>query len=243
VIFNGGNGPFQDARVRQAVAFAIKREDVAKAAFYGHASTLGGLPIPSTSSYYNAKLAQFWTYDPARAKQLLAEAGVGNGFSCTLLSNITNGMHKSTAEVMQQNLAAIGIQVQLALPDWANFLTLANRGQYEIAINGTTTDSNDPDSLTSLLDGSLPPSFTRSARLPTPDLTKLLAAGRSEFDQTKRKVIYDQVQQVALEQVPACFLVSRTQAYAMQQPVQGFQNLPGELTFYSGYALEDVFLT
>jgi peptide/nickel transport system substrate-binding protein len=241
--FNGATGPFKDARVRQAVSFAIKREDVAKAAFYGHASTLNGLPIPSTSPYYNEKLAHAWTYDLARAKQLLKDAGVGEGFSCTLLSNITNGMHKSTAEVVQQNLAEIGIQVQLALPDWANFLTLANRGQYEFAVNGTALDNNDPDALTSLLDGSLSPSYSRSWGLPTPELTKLLAAGRSELDQAKRKVIYDQVQQTALELVPACFLVLRTQAYAMQQNVQGFHNLPGQLTFYSGYTLEDAYLT
>jgi ABC-type transport system substrate-binding protein len=243
LVFNGATGPFKDVRVRQAVAFAIKREDVAKAAFYGHASTLGGMPIPSTSPYYNDKLAHYWNYDPIRAKKLLADAGVGEGFSCTLLSNITNGMHKSTAEVVQQNLADIGIQVQLALPDWANFVTLANRGQYEFAVNGTALDNNDPDSLTSLLDGSLPASFARSSGLATPELTKLLAAGRTELDKAKRKLIYDRVQQVALDLVPACFLVLRTQAYAMQQNVKGFHNLPGQLTFYSGYTLEDTYLT
>jgi peptide/nickel transport system substrate-binding protein len=242
VVFNGASGPFQDARVRQAVAFAIKREEVAKAAFYGHASNLGGMPIPGNSPFYNKELGNYWTYDLARAKKLMADAGVGGGFSCTLLSNITNGMHKSTAEVMQQNLADIGIQVQLALPDWANFLTLAGRGQYEFAINGTTTDSNDPDSLTALIDGSLPPSYGRSFKMPTPEITDLLAKGRAEFDQAKRKAIYDQVQKVAVETVPACFLVLRTQAYAMQQNVTGFQNLPGQLTFYSGYTLEDVAL-
>ena len=47
LVFNGANGPFKDARVRQAVAFAIKREEVAKAAFYGHATVLGGMPIPA----------------------------------------------------------------------------------------------------------------------------------------------------------------------------------------------------
>jgi peptide/nickel transport system substrate-binding protein len=242
LVFNGATGPFKDARVRQAVAFAVKREDVVKAAFYGHATTLDGLPITSDSPFYNAKLANYWSYDPERAKKLLADAGVGEGFSCTLLSNITNGMHKSTAEVVQQNLAAIGINVQLALPEWANFVTLANRGQYEIAVNGSTLDSNDPDGLTSLIDGSLSPSFARSTGLVIPELTKLLAAGRSELDLAKRKAIYDQVQQVALDQVPACFLVLRSQAYAMQKNVQGFHDLPRQLTFYSGYTLEDTYL-
>jgi peptide/nickel transport system substrate-binding protein len=243
LVFNGAQGPFKDARVRQAVAFAIKREDVVKAAFYGHASVLNGLPITSDSPFYNAKLANYWSYDPDRAKKLLADAGVGSGFSCTLLSNITNGMHKSTAEVVQQNLAAIGINVQLTLPEWGNFVALGNRGQYEFAVNGSTLDNNDPDGLTSIIDGSLSPSFSRSTGLVVPELTKLLAAGRSELDLAKRKAIYDQVQQVALEQVPACFLVLRTQAYAMQQKVQGFHNLPRQLTFYSGYTLEDTYLT
>lgn len=242
LVFNGASGPFTDARVRQAVAFAVKRDEVAKAAFYGHASTLGGMPIPPSSPFYNKDLANYWSYDPARARKLLAEAGVGGGFSCTLLSNITNGMHKSTAEVVQQNLGDIGIQVQLALPDWANYITLGNRGQYEFAVGGTASDSNDPDSLSSLIDGSMPTLYGRSYKLPTPEITSLLARGRAEFDQAKRKSIYDQVQKAALEAVPACFLVLRTQAYAMQQNVQGFHNLPGQLTFFSGYTLEDVSL-
>lgn len=243
LVFNGKQGPFKDARVRQAVAFAVKREDVVKAAFYGHATVLDGLPISKGSPYYDDKLAHTWSYDPPKAKQLLAEAGLGNGFSCTLLSNITNGMHQATAQVVQQNLAAIGVNVKLALPQWSDFVALGNRGQFEFAVNGTTLDSPDPDGLTSLIDTSLLPSFARSTGLAIPELTKLLAEGRSELDVTKRKKIYDQVQQVALEQVPACFLVWRAQAYATQKNVHGFRNLPGQLTFYSGYTLEDTYLT
>ena len=243
VIFNGNSGPFKDKRVRQAVAYAVKRDDVAKAAFYGHATPVGGLPLPKDSPFYDEKLANTWTYDPARAKQLLAEAGLGDGFSCTLLSTVTNGMQQATAEVVQQNLAEIGIQVKLALPDWTNFVALANRGQYDFAISGNTSDSNDPDGLTSVLDGSLPPNVGRSTGMNIPELTTLLAAGRSEFDLPKRRAIYNQVQQVVLDQVPVCFLALRSQAYGMRRNVQGFRDLPGQLTFYSGYTLEDTFLT
>jgi peptide/nickel transport system substrate-binding protein len=160
-----------------------------------------------------------------------------------LLSNITNDMLKSTAQVVQQSLSEIGIQVQLALPDFSGYLRLANSGQYEFSINGTTLDSNDPDGLTSMLDGSLPSSYTRSHGLVIPELTALLSQGRSETDPVRRRAIYDQVQELALDQVPACFLVLRAQAYAMQQNVHGFHNLAGQLTFYSGYTLEDTYLS
>jgi peptide/nickel transport system substrate-binding protein len=243
VQFNGRTGPFKDARVRQAVAYAIKRDEVTKAAFFGHATAIGGMPLAKDSPFYDAKWANAWTYNPTRAKQLLAEAGLGGGFSCTLLSNVTNGMHKSTAEVMQQNLAEIGIQVQLALPDWAGFVTAAGRGQYEFAVNGTASDNNDPDGMSSIIDGSLPPAMARSTGMNIPELTKLLAEGRSEVDVAKRRVIYDQVQKIVVEQVPVCFLVSRTQAYGMRKAVQGFHDLPGQLTFFSGYTLEETYLT
>ena len=241
--FNGRSGPFKDKRVREAVAFAVKRDEVTKAAFFGHASSLRGVPMAKDSRFYNEQLANGWTYDPARSKRLLAEAGLGGGFSCTLLSNVTNGMHKSTAEVVQQNLADIGIQVQLALPDWAGFVTLATRGQYEFAVNGTTFDNDDPDGMSSVVDGSLSPAANRSTGMIIPELTTLLAQGRSEFDAAKRKAVYDQVQQIVIDQVPVCFLVSRTQAYGMRKNVQGFRDLPGQLTFHSGYTLEETYLT
>ncbi len=244
IIFNGRAGsPFADARVRRAVAFAIQRDDVRKAAFFGHASVAGGLPLPEDSPFFDRDLAQGWTYDPARARQLLAEAGYGAGFACNLLSNVTNRMHQSTAEVAQQNLAAIGIQAQLALPDWAGFVQRATRGQYDIAVNGTTSDSQDVDGFASVLDGSLSPTAGRSANMPTPELTRLFAAGRAEFDQARRKAIYDEVQRILLRDAPVVFLVKRTQAYAMRRNVHGFRNLPEQLTFHSGYTLEETFIT
>ncbi len=126
--FNGKVKPFNDARVRQAVAHAIKREEIVKAAFFGRGSPIEGLPLTEGTAFYDAKLARGWTYDPAKAKSLLAEAGLASGFSCKLLSTAQYGMHKDTAEVVQQHLAEIGIQAELVLPDWATRVTLGNRG-------------------------------------------------------------------------------------------------------------------
>jgi peptide/nickel transport system substrate-binding protein len=239
VTFNGARPPFNDSRVREAVAFAVNREEIVKSVFFGRGSPLEGLPIVPGSAFYDEKLAHGWGYDPARAKQLLAAAGKPDGFSCTLLSTAQYGMHKDTAVLMQQHLAAVGIQVQLALPDWATRVALGNRGQYEIAVSGTTTDGNDPDGLAPLLDSSLGASMARSYDLPQPKLTELFAAGRSEFDPAKRKAIYVDLQKLAIEQAPAVFLAWRSQGYAMSRNVQGFTNLPGALTFMSGVTLED----
>ena len=239
VTFNGKSGPFTDPRVRLAVALAVKRDEIVKSVFFGRGAVLEGLPIVNNSPYHDPRLAHAWRYDPGRAKQLLAEAGKAEGFSCTLLSTAQYGMHKDTAVLMQQHLADIGIQVQLALPDWPTRVALGNRGQYEFAVGGSTTDGNDPDGMAPLLDSSLGPSVARSYDLRVPEMERLFAAGRAEFDEAKRRTIYTDLQRVATEQVPATFLAWRSQGYAMKRDVTGFTNMPGALTFFSGATLEE----
>jgi peptide/nickel transport system substrate-binding protein len=241
--FNGKAHPFGDARVRLAVAHAIRREDIVKAAFFGRGATLEGIPIPKESPFYDDTLAHRWNYDPERAKALLKEAGLADGFSCKLLSTAQYGMHKDTAAVVQQHLAQIGIRVELVLPDWATRVNLGNRGQYEFSVGGTTADNNDPDGLAALLAGNLAPSYVRSYALDIPELDDLLAQGRVEFDEAKRHTIYDRMQRLALAQVPMVGLCWRAQGYATARRVHGFQNMPGALTFYSGTTFEDTSIT
>lgn len=238
LVFNGTKGPLADPRVRKAIGHAIRREEIVKAAFFGRGSALQQLPVASSSAYYNAEFKDGWRYDAALAKKLLAEAGYPNGFSCQLLSTAQYGMHKDTAEVVQQHLAAVGIQVQLNLPDWATRVALGNKGQYDIAVMGTAADSNDPDGISAFIDGSLSPSYVRSTGIKIPRITELLTAGRGEFNLEKRRAIYREVERIAIEQAPIIGLSWRSQGYAMSNRVSGFRNLPGALTFYSGLTFE-----
>jgi ABC-type transport system substrate-binding protein len=242
LVFNGSKKPFDDPRVRKAVAHAVKREDVVKAAFFGRGSSLEHLPIAAESEFFNPEFKNAWNYDPALSKKLLADAGLSGGFSCSLLSTAQYGMHKDTAEVVQQHLMAVGINAQLNLPDWATRVTLGTKGQYDIAVMGTAADSNDPDGLSNFIDGTLSASYVRSHGLEIPKLTELLQAGRTEFDEEKRKAIYKELEKVALEEVPIAGLSWRSQGYAMRKNVHGFKNLPGALTFYSGTTFEETSL-
>jgi len=239
LLFNGKAKPFDDPRVRQAIGHAIRRDEVVKTAFFGRGAPLEGLPIPADSEFYDAAKEKLWNYDTDKAKALLKEANLADGFSCTMLSTAQYSMHKTTAEVCQQHLAEIGIQVQLNLPDWPTRVSLGNRGQFEFGVQGSSADNNDPDGLSQVIDGELTPSYGRSFALPTPKLHELLAAGRAEFDPAKRRAIYDQVQTVAFEQAPIVPLCWRAQGYGMAKELTGFHNLPGALTFYSGITLED----
>lgn len=242
LIFNGASGPFKDVRLRRAVAHAIRREEIIEAAFFGRGRPLASIPIAPTSVYYDEKRANIWAYDPDKAKKLMAEAGVGKGFSCTLLSTAQYGMHKSTAEVVQAHLSEVGIDVKLNLPDWATRVDLGNKAQYEFAVQGTTADNNDPDGLAPILDGTLPLSNARPANLPIQEIHDLFVKGRAESDVAKRKEIYAQLEKVAQDHAPLVGLAWRSQGYAMGKNVTGFKSFPGGTNFFSGYSLDETAL-
>ncbi len=238
LLFNVSDGPLADPKVRDAIGYAIKREDVMAAAFFGRGNPLNGMPIPESSPYFNPELAEHWSYDPEKAKAMLAEAGYPDGFEVTLLSTAQYGMHKDTAEVVQQHLADVGITVNLNLPDWATRVDLGNQGQYDIAVMGTAGDYNDPDALANFVDGRRGASYVRSFGFDDEELNRLMDEGRAELDPAKRKAIYDQWQARSLELAPMVGINWRSQGYATQKNVEGFTNIPGFLTFYSGSTLE-----
>jgi peptide/nickel transport system substrate-binding protein len=242
IVFNGSRPPFSDPRVRRAVAHAIRREEIVQAVFFGRGRSLAGVPITEGTPYYDATLAHGWAYDPARSKSLLAEAGYANGFSTTLLATAQYGMHKDTAQIVQQHLAEIGIQCALSLPDWSTRITLGTRGQYDFAIHGVAADNNDPDGLTGVMDTSLSPSHARSFQLDAPRTVAAMARGRAEYDQAARVQIYRDMQVAALEEVPLVGLAWRSQGYGMTSKVGGFTNLPGALSIASGSTLEETTL-
>lgn len=238
--FNGEAGPFKDARLRRAVGHAIRREEIVEAAFFGRGSPMEGLPVPKESAFFDEKRSKYYAYNPDMAKKLMAEAGFAKGFSCTLLSTAQYGMHKSTAEVVQQHLGEIGIDVKLNLPDWATRVALGNKGQYEFCVQGTAPENNDFDGLAPLVNSSLPPNISRSFGLPVPKVDELFAKGRAEFDPEKRKAIYAELEQQALEQATLVGLAWRAQGYAMNANLKNFKSLNGGINFFTGYIFEQV---
>jgi peptide/nickel transport system substrate-binding protein len=240
LVFNLANGPFRDARVRRAVAHAIKREDIVGAAFLGYGEPLDGLPIDKLSPFFDPATEHLWPYDPDKAKALLQEAGAAN-LSTTLLATATYGMHRDTAEVIQQNLAAIGMRVELSLPDWGVRVALGNQGKYQFAVNGGGVEFGDPDELTALV-GNGSASYRRSVGIVARGIDDLLEQGRHEIDDARRRAIYADLSRLVATEVPICSLNNRTQAYAMRRTVKDFKCLPGSMLLNSGSAFDTAYL-
>ena len=111
--------PFDNQKVRQAVQYAINKDNISKALFYGN-YTLGAGPIHPSLAGYDATLANMYPHDPDQAKQLLADAGMSSGLSFQLLTR-SEGIWPLEVQLVQSDLEAIGANVTVRQLDSAAF--------------------------------------------------------------------------------------------------------------------------
>ncbi|MBS7699905.1 MULTISPECIES: ABC transporter substrate-binding protein [unclassified Chelatococcus] len=239
--FNG-SGPFKDARLRQAVAFGLRRDEFVKSVFFGFGAEMRGLPRAAGTPYYHEDQATYWGYDPDRARALLKEAGHEKGFEVTLLATSQYSMHRDIAVLVQSQLAEIGIKVNLQLPDWATRISLGNRGVGDFAVQGNALDIIDPDATRSIVDPTLTPTYLRSRNFKVEGLPELYAQGVQELDEAKRVAIYKQADQLALEGTAICGLAYRAQGYATSAAVQTVPLLPDQISVYSAVNFDRIAL-
>ena len=145
-IMNINAPPFDDILVRQAFNYAINREEIANTAFSGQADPVI-VPYPPTSWAFAEDLTTYYTYDPEKAKELLAEAGYPEGFSIKMLIRGTTDAHLDQAQVYQQQLAAIGVEVELVPTELPQYWPQLFASEFAIVSHKTGDTSVDPSGL------------------------------------------------------------------------------------------------
>ena len=111
VYLNNAVAPFDDQQVRQALCYAIDRQTIMDMIADGHGTALGSSIYPAFTKYFLPELVQKYPYDPAKAKELLAQAGYPNGFDMTISVPSNYQPHMDTAEVVAEQLRAVGLSL------------------------------------------------------------------------------------------------------------------------------------
>jgi len=147
--------PLTKKEVRQAINLAIDKQSIVDNIYMGTAiKAKNGMP-PFMLGYNDA--IEDYPYDPARAKQLLAEAGYPDGFEVTLYVMPVSRPYMfdppKIGEAIQSYLAAVGITVKFYQVDWGTYLQETEEGNHQMCLLGWTGDNGDPDNFMNVLYG------------------------------------------------------------------------------------------
>lgn len=231
ISMNVQHKPFDDVRVRQAVNYAINNEALAKVAYAGHAFPSQGV-VPQGVAY--AHKMDPWPYDPAKAKELLKEAGYPDGFSTTLWSAYNDGTAAKAVQFLQQQLGQVGIKASVELLESGQRVQRVQQAQdakeapVRMYYAGWSASTGEADwALRPLLATSgWPPVFNNTAYYSNEVVDTHIADALKTTDEAAKTKHYADAQEQIWKDAPWAFLVTVELVSAHNKKVSGFNVMP-----------------
>ncbi|MDR7481540.1 MAG: ABC transporter substrate-binding protein [Armatimonadota bacterium] len=218
--------PTRDRRVRQALNYAVNREGLVKDILRNTATVARG-PFPPGNPGYAKDNVAGYTYDPARARRLLAEAGFPQGFEmkCFYPASGTGMMVPTPMnEYIQANLRDVGVRVSFDVLEFGAFIAKARLGlDDETGALQTSWSSNDPWWLESMFHSDLhPPKGNVRTWYKNPEVDRLLDQARRELNEARRLQLYRQAEKIIVDDAPWIFVCHDRSPIAYRAKVQNF---------------------
>ena len=229
---NTASPPLDNVKVRQAIAYAIDRESLIKNLLLGYGKIAHSI-IPEEAWAYTP--GQTYSYDPATAKRLLAEAGrVEKPIVYKLSGSSIAG--RQYAGVIQNYLKEIGIPVEIQTPEQNTLFDELRRGNFQIAYTQWVGGNQDPIFYKDLFATSEIPTQTRPSRnrsrYSNPELDPLLDEVVNTFDRTRAKELYTKIQDIVSRDVPVFPLWYQSNIVIAKKNVQNIKvNASGDWGF------------
>lgn len=226
---NSQHAPLDKPPVRQAINLAFDKASYVKAVFEGSAKPAQG-PYPANTWSY-AKDLPGYAHDPEKARALLAEAGLANGFKTTIWTrpsgSLLNPNPSLGAQLLQADLAKVGITAEIRVIEWGELIRRAKAGEHDLLFMGWAGDNGDPDNfLTPQFACASVESGLNFARYCDETLDKLIADGKASSDQAERSRLYQQAQKIIQEQALWLPLAHPTAFALLNGKVQGYKVSP-----------------
>lgn len=239
--FNQRRPPFNDKKVRQAISYAIDKNEIIKGVLMGLGMEATGPYKPGTL-WYDADVKKY-PYDPAKAKELLKEAGYadangdgileknGKPFEITIITNQGNSLREKAAQIIQQRLGAVGIKVNIRIIEWTSFIKeFVDKYDFDAIILGFNI-LQDPDCYAVWHSSQAVPGSLNLASFRNAEVDRLIDEGRHTFDTKKRKACYDRIQEILAEEQPFVFLYVPYSLPIVSSRVKGIEPAPAGISY------------
>lgn len=235
--------PLTKKKVRQAINMAIDKQSIVDNLYMGTAiKAKNGMPPFMLG--YNDDIVDY-SYDPAKAKELLAEAGYPDGFEVTLYVMPVSRPYMfdppKIGEAIQSYLGAVGIKVNIYQVDWGTYLQETMDGNAQMCLLGWTGDNGDPDNFLNVLYGANACSLGTAGNYgfyTNSTAQALLTAALATYDTEKRATYYKKFQEMIHENACYVYLAHATQSVAFRINVQGYVLHPTSRKFFYPVSVE-----
>jgi peptide/nickel transport system substrate-binding protein len=219
---NTSAAPLDDIRVRQAINYAIDKQQILDIA-YG-----GGEPIGTFMDRGNAYYKDFtdlYPYNPEKAKALLKEAGIGDDVELKLYLPQNYALHDKAGEMYQEMLTQVGLNVKIQLIDWSTWISDVYRAsKFDLTVIGHTGKLDPDGTLSGYGAGKYVQWFND-------DAAELINKAAGTIGYEERKVLYDQALEFMAKEVPFVYLGSSYRTTGLRTDVNGFRITPNLDTF------------
>lgn len=221
--------PFSDERVRQAISYALDKQAFVDTILEGYGEVANSVMNRQLFGW-NEELEPY-PYDVEKAKALLKEAGYPNGFSCSIY--VSGDVRNRSAQLVQAQLAEVGIQAEIFLYEWGAFLDAVNAGEHDLVISGLGNSTVDPDNNVQYFLSSNQGAGGNRAFLSDPEADEMILAASRELDDEKRAEIYKELQVKLKDLAPWVPLYYSQNIVARRADLKGLELHKGG-TYYLG---------
>ena len=221
---NNAVKPFDDARVRQALCYAVDKQMVLDLTADGHGAPIGSSMYPTFGKYFMDELTDYYTQNIEKAKQLLSDAGYPNGFSFTMTVPSNYQPHIDTAEVLKEQFKAIGVTAEIRLVEWEIWVSETYVGrQFESTLVGVDASNMTARALLERFTSTYGKNFINYNN---PVYDDLFAKVLEERDDAKRTELYKQMQRQLTETAANVYTQDLADFVAMRSDLTGYAFYP-----------------
>jgi len=235
--------PLDNLNVRRAINMAIDKESILEAVYRG-AGVIAKNPIPPTMWSYNDGIKDY-PYDVDAARKLMADAGLAQGFDTEIwympVSRAYNPDGKRIAELIQTDLAKIGIRLKLVSYPWDEYRAKLQDGEAPMALFGWTGDNGDPDNFLNVLLGctAARKGGNNVAKWCDKDYDALITQAKGTSDQAEREKLYRQAQEIVKREAPWVPIAHSVVFTGVRKNVQNYKMDPLGRHPFEGVDLAD----
>lgn len=231
--FNAQRPPFDDIRVRRAVAMAVDKNEIMRKTLFGHGEVMD--QFYTEASPWRLPGVATGEYNPDEARRLLREAGIRGGTPLTLITFNRFNYIKEGAQVFQQQMRQIGLMVNLEIMDWGQLTAARKSREWDIFGLGSAYRMDPHEYYFKELSSESPASGQTYGGWVNPDYDNLIAAARRTEDRAERMSLYADAEKLIHEEAPKVRTISAHNLSAWHKHVRAYRpNIAGNITYRAG---------